>query len=155
MSATIKYTLQRAVLFLAPFAILMIAQVPWYISLVVALVFAFCASYVFLRRSRDAALAEIEQRVPRRHASDEDVEDAARDDAETVDAETADADETGADAAETDDADDEPAGADETDADETKTDPADAEPASAAEDATPADAAPSDAADPDEPQQRV
>lgn len=76
MRASIVYAVQRAVLFLAPFAILMIAQVPWYLSLIVALVFAFCASYIFLRRSRDAAVAEFARMRPRA-STDDDEEDAA------------------------------------------------------------------------------
>lgn len=77
MRATIVYAAQRAALFLVPFVVLMIAQVPWYVSLLVALVFAFCASYIFLRRSRSAALAELQQlRERRSRDDDESVEDA-------------------------------------------------------------------------------
>jgi cytochrome c-type biogenesis protein CcmH/NrfG len=86
--AIVSYALLRAALFVAPFAILVAAQVEWYVALVVALLFAFAASYVFLRRFRQAAVAEIARmRGERGEVGDEDAEDAAVDraaDAEDV-----------------------------------------------------------------------
>ena len=78
--AIVSYVLLRAALFVAPFAILIAAQVPWYVALVVALLFAFAASAVFLRRQKAAVGAEIARmRRERGERDDEDVEDEAVD----------------------------------------------------------------------------
>jgi hypothetical protein len=84
--AILVYALLRGALFVVPFAILVAAQVPWYVALVVALLFAFAASSIFLRRQKVAAAAEI-ARMRGEDASnaDEDAEDRA------IDAEDADA----------------------------------------------------------------
>lgn len=103
MRAILVYALLRAALFVAPFAILVAAQVEWYVALVVALLFAFAASYVFLRRFKESAVAEIArmrgERGPRDERADEDAEDEALDAerAPTADADRA-ADATGSDA---------------------------------------------------------
>lgn len=82
--AIVSYVLLRGALFVAPFAILVAAQVQWYVALVVALLFAFAASAVFLRRQKAAVSAEIARmRGERGVRDDEDVED------EAVDAERA------------------------------------------------------------------
>lgn len=103
MRAILVYALLRAALFVAPFAILVAAQVEWYVALVIALLFAFAASYVFLRRFKESAVAEIArmrgERSPRDARADEDAEDEALDAerAPTADADRA-ADATVADA---------------------------------------------------------
>ena len=80
MRAIVSYALLRAALFVAPFAILVAAQVEWYVALVIALLFAFAASAVFLRRFKVAAVAEIARmRGERGEVDDEDAEDAAVD----------------------------------------------------------------------------
>lgn len=83
MRAILVYALLRAALFVAPFAILVAAQVEWYVALVIALLFAFAASYVFLRRFKESAVAEIArmrgERSPRDARADEDAEDEALD----------------------------------------------------------------------------
>lgn len=82
-----RYLLVRAALFLVPFAVLMIAQVPWWLSLIVALAFAFAASMVFFGTLRDAAAADLQRmREGRRRdgqgPDDADVEDAAIEDSD-------------------------------------------------------------------------
>lgn len=76
--AIVSYVLLRAALFVAPFAILVAAQVEWYVALVVALLFAFAASAVFLRTQKAAVGAAIARmRGERGERADEDVEDDA------------------------------------------------------------------------------
>lgn len=78
--AIVSYVLLRAALFVAPFAILVAAQVEWYVALVISLLFAFAASAVFLRRQKAAVSAEIARmRGERGERDDEDVEDEAVD----------------------------------------------------------------------------
>ena len=92
--AIVLYSLLRAALFVAPFAILLAAGVPWYVALLVAVLFAFAASAVFLRRQKEAVSAEIARRRGERGIrDDEDVEDevidgerAEHDDAQATDA---------------------------------------------------------------------
>ena len=92
--AIVLYSLLRAALFVAPFAILLAAGVPWYVALLVAVLFAFAASAVFLRRQKAAVSAEIARRQGERGIrDDEDVEDevidgerAEHDDAQATDA---------------------------------------------------------------------
>lgn len=77
-----RYLVVRALLFVVPFAVLMIAQVPWWLSLPVAIVFAFAASIVFFGTLRQEAAADLQRmREGRRRegADDGDVEDAALD----------------------------------------------------------------------------
>ena len=56
-----RYLVVRAALFLVPFALLMIADVPWPISLLVALAFAFAASIVFFGKLRDEAARDLQR----------------------------------------------------------------------------------------------
>ena len=78
--AIVSYALLRAALFVAPFALLLAAGVPWYVALAVAVLFAFAASAVFLRRQKEAVSAEIARRRGERGIrDDEDVEDEAVD----------------------------------------------------------------------------
>lgn len=81
-----RYLILRAVLFLVPFVILMVAQVPWWLSLVVAIAFAFAASLVFFGKLRDSAAADLQRiREGRRREGagpdDGDIEDAMLEDA--------------------------------------------------------------------------
>jgi hypothetical protein len=48
------YTVLRLLLFAVPFVILMILNVWWWVSAIVAAVIAACLSYLFLGRQRDA-----------------------------------------------------------------------------------------------------
>ncbi|WP_430592170.1 DUF4229 domain-containing protein [Humidisolicoccus flavus] len=79
MKAVFVYSLWRTLLFLVPFTILMIANVAWYVSLPVALLFAFSASYVFLRRQRDAAAASLARQRATKTTKDDDAEDSVLD----------------------------------------------------------------------------
>jgi|GEM_PF-2900201 len=77
-----RYLIARALLFVVPFALLMIAGVPWWLSLLVALAFAFAASIVFFGKLRNEAAADLQRmREGRRRdgaaPDDGDVEDAA------------------------------------------------------------------------------
>lgn len=75
-----RYLFVRALLFLTPFTVLMIAQVPWWLSLIISLAFAFAASIVFFHSLRDAAAADVQRmREGRKRA------DAAPDDADVED----------------------------------------------------------------------
>jgi hypothetical protein len=102
-----RYLIVRALLFLVPFAVLMIAQVPWWLSMIVAIVFAFAASIVFFSQLRDAAAADVQRmREGRKRAGagpdDADIEDAAlgeREDAAEAEAPAADEREAPADGA--------------------------------------------------------
>lgn len=86
MRAILVYALLRAALFVVPFAVLVAAQIEWYVALVVALLFAFAASSIFLRRQKVAAAAEIARmRGDDTASADEAAEDRALD-AEDADA---------------------------------------------------------------------
>ncbi|MCR8671708.1 DUF4229 domain-containing protein [Agrococcus sp. HG114] len=61
MAPSLRYLVVRAVLFLVPFAALMIADVPWWLSLLVALAFAFAASIVFFAKLRDEAARDLQR----------------------------------------------------------------------------------------------
>lgn len=85
MAPSMRYLIVRALLFLAPFALLMVAGVEWWLALLVALAFAFAASLVFFHRLRDEAAADLQRMRERRKREgagpdDGDIEDAAQDD---------------------------------------------------------------------------
>ncbi|MGC5076773.1 DUF4229 domain-containing protein [Agrococcus sp. DT81.2] len=85
MAPSMRYLVVRALLFLVPFAVLMIAQVPWWLSLPVSIAFAFAASIVFFGTLRQEAAADLQQMREGRgregaSADDGEVEDAALDD---------------------------------------------------------------------------
>lgn len=77
MKAIFSYTLLRLAFFFVPFLIMAWAQVPIWIAAVIALVFAFCASYLFLSRQRKEfsdALGRA-RRGERSASEDEELED--------------------------------------------------------------------------------
>lgn len=83
-----RYLVARTLLFVVPFIVLMIAQVPWWLSLIVSLAFAFAASMVFFSTLRDEAAADVQRmREGRKRAGsgpdDADIEDAALGEADT------------------------------------------------------------------------
>ena len=85
MAPWMQYLIVRALLFLAPFTVLMVAQVPWWLSLIVSIAFAFAASVVFFPTLRMRAAEDLQRlREGRRRAgslpADDDVEDALLDD---------------------------------------------------------------------------
>jgi hypothetical protein len=59
MGPSMRYLVVRAALFIVPFAVLMIAQVPWPLSLLISLAFAFAASIVFFPKLREEAAADL------------------------------------------------------------------------------------------------
>lgn len=59
MGPSMRYLVVRAALFVVPFAVLMIAQVPWPLALIIALAFAFAASIVFFPKLREEAAADL------------------------------------------------------------------------------------------------
>ncbi len=75
------YSLLRVALFAVPFALLMVAGLPWYWSAVIAAVISFCASYIFLGRQRSVMAEDLSaiQRGRKRPVEDNTVEDAAVD----------------------------------------------------------------------------
>lgn len=82
MAPSMRYLVVRALLFLVPFIVLMIALVPWWLSLIVSLAFAFAASIVFFPKLREAAATDLQRmREGRKRAGagpdDADIEDAA------------------------------------------------------------------------------
>ena len=85
----LRYTLLRVLLFAAPLAVLLIAGVDPWISVIVAALFGFSASLVFLRGMRERLAEELyaarhrEQPVVR---DDDQAEDAAVDAASEADA---------------------------------------------------------------------
>ncbi|WP_413318447.1 DUF4229 domain-containing protein [Agrococcus sp. 1P02AA] len=81
MAPSLRYLVVRALLFVVPFAVLMIARVPWVLSLVVAIAFAFAASIVFFGRLRAEAAADLQRMRDGRRR-----EDAAPDDGDVEDA---------------------------------------------------------------------
>lgn len=77
-----RYLVVRALLFLAPFIVLMMARVQWPLALIVSLAFAFAASIVFFPQLRRAAAHDLQRiREGRKRdgagPDDADVEDAA------------------------------------------------------------------------------
>lgn len=78
----LRYTLLRVLLFAAPLAVLLIAGVTPWIAVLVAALFGFSASLIFLRRQREQ-LAEDLYAARHREApvarDDDEVEDAAVD----------------------------------------------------------------------------
>ncbi|WP_165314266.1 DUF4229 domain-containing protein [Agromyces protaetiae] len=82
LPAWVPYTALRILLFAAPFAVLMIAGVPWWISALVAAVFGFAASVVLLRGYRERLatdLYEARHREKPEPTVDAEVEDAVID----------------------------------------------------------------------------
>lgn len=91
-----RYLVVRALLFLVPFTLLMLAQVPWWLSLLVSLAFAFAASIVFFSTLRDQAAADLQRMREGRKRDgagpgDRDVEDSAIDERPDDDADEPDA----------------------------------------------------------------
>ncbi|WP_405219620.1 DUF4229 domain-containing protein [Agrococcus sp. Ld7] len=61
MSPSMRYLIVRALLFITPFTLLMVAQVPWPLSALVSVAFAFAASIVFFRPLRNEAAADLQR----------------------------------------------------------------------------------------------
>lgn len=88
-SSWVTYTVLRLLAFFVPFAVLMLVNVPWYVSAIVAALFGLAFSYIFLRRPREQVATSIydarHREKPLVNADDES-EDAAIDDAAMTDA---------------------------------------------------------------------
>ncbi|WP_353827923.1 DUF4229 domain-containing protein [Agromyces sp. SYSU T0242] len=85
LPAWLRYTLLRVLLFVAPLAILLIAGVTPWISVLVAALFGFSASLIFLRRQREELASDLYAARHRAQAPatiDDEAEDAAIDRAE-------------------------------------------------------------------------
>lgn len=78
----VTYTVLRLLLFIVPLAILLILQVPWWISVPAAALIALPVSYIFLGRSRHAVAIELDSVSKRRRPArtrDSEAEDAQLD----------------------------------------------------------------------------
>lgn len=77
----VTYSLLRIALFAVPFAVLMLVGVDWIWAALVATIVSFCASYIFLRRQRDAMANDLSaiRRGRTVRTVDDDSEDAAVD----------------------------------------------------------------------------
>lgn len=83
------YTVLRLLAFFVPFAVLMLVNVPWYVSAIVAALFGLAFSYIFLRRPREQVATSIYDARHREKplvSADDESEDAAIDDAAITDA---------------------------------------------------------------------
>ncbi|KQQ92972.1 hypothetical protein ASF62_14430 [Leifsonia sp. Leaf325] len=88
-SSWVTYTVLRLLAFFVPFAVLMLVNVPWYVSAIVAALFGLAFSYIFLRRPREKVATSIYESRHRDKPlvnADDESEDAAIDDASTTDA---------------------------------------------------------------------
>jgi len=78
--STLVYTVLRLLVFVVPFAIMMIFPVMrqyYWLSAIFAALIGLSLSILFLRRPLDDLTADLAERRRRRAATDEDVEDAA------------------------------------------------------------------------------
>ena len=78
----LTYTLLRVALFVVPFAVLMLFNITWWISAILAAIIGLSSSYIFLARLRNRMSTAIyEARVTQKAATpgvDETAEDSAR-----------------------------------------------------------------------------
>ncbi|MRX43336.1 DUF4229 domain-containing protein [Agromyces kandeliae] len=81
----LRYTLLRVLLFAAPLVVLLVAGVTPWISVIVAALFGFSASLIFLRRQREALAQDLYAARHREQpvvTADDEAEDSAVDEAE-------------------------------------------------------------------------
>ena len=77
MKPWLAYSLVRLGVFALAFAVLMIANVPWWLSAIIAAVIGLCVGYIFFGRLRDkVALDIVERRARPAGDSDSAAEDA-------------------------------------------------------------------------------
>jgi len=78
----LTYTLLRLALFVVPFVILLLFNITWWISMILAAIIGLSSSYIFLARLRDRMSTAIyDARVKRKAATpgaDETAEDATK-----------------------------------------------------------------------------
>ena len=65
MKPWLAYSLLRLGVFAVVFALLMLANVPWWLSAVIAAVIGLCVGYIFFGRLRDAVALDIAARRAR------------------------------------------------------------------------------------------
>ena len=65
MKPWVAYSLLRLGVFAVVFALLMVANVPWWLSAVIAAVIGLCVGYIFFGRLRDAVALDIAARRAR------------------------------------------------------------------------------------------
>ncbi len=65
MKPWLAYSLVRLGVFALAFAVLMIANVPWWLSAIIAAVIGLCVGYIFFGRLRDAVALDIVERRAR------------------------------------------------------------------------------------------
>ncbi len=81
----LRYTLLRVLLFAAPLVVLLVAGVTPWISVIVAALFGFSASLIFLRKQREAMAQDLYAARHRERpvvTADDEAEDSAIDEAE-------------------------------------------------------------------------
>jgi len=61
----VAYSLLRVGVFVVAFAVLMLANVPWWLSAVIAAVIGLCVGYIFFGRLRDRVALDIAERRTR------------------------------------------------------------------------------------------
>ena len=62
MKSWAVYSIIRVALFFGVFAILMVANTPFWLAAIIAAVFNLCFSYLFLRNRRDALITDLQAR---------------------------------------------------------------------------------------------
>ena len=65
MKPWLAYSLLRLGVFAVVFALLMVANVPWWLSAVIAAVIGLCVGYIFFGKLRDAVALDIAARRAR------------------------------------------------------------------------------------------
>ena len=65
MKPWVAYSLLRLGVFAVVFALLMVANVPWWLSAVIAAVIGLCVGYIFFGKLRDAVALDIAARRAR------------------------------------------------------------------------------------------
>ena len=65
MKPWLAYSLLRVGVFAAVFAALMLANVPWWLSAIIAAVVGLCVGYIFFGRLRDRVAIDIAERRAR------------------------------------------------------------------------------------------
>ena len=65
MKPWLAYSLVRIGVFVAVFAVLMLANVPWWLSAIIAAIVGLCIGYIFFGRLRNAVALDIAERRAR------------------------------------------------------------------------------------------
>ena len=65
MKPWLAYSLLRLGVFAVAFAVLMLANVPWWLSAIIAAIIGLCVGYIFFGKLRDAVALDIAERRAR------------------------------------------------------------------------------------------